>query len=402
MAQRSRAWFWIYAGIAIVSSLEMFGKINLLGHAIPLPKAAIAGLLAICVCLPLAWAVAIRWRRVIAPMTIVLLLLALLVGFPKVQELHRTGRGTDQPDCVIVAASHMMRGEWPYQRAEMWTRNPMSCGPGWTALQAPMVTTVGYAGDMIVIWAVSLGALTWVIGWSDTAALLTLLCLSPAFWMAALNGSDFLPFGLAVTALLAVLEKVGQSLPKRMALGALAGMLGQFRIATLLLPAFLARRLGRAAAMAGVLLSLLFEVAFLRWNAASFISDGPLHIAFKATSMHLISTQPLAASIEICLPVLALAVGTVLLAGRFRERVGVVAYFGVIFLIPALLDLVKKHSKYGWNLNMLQYWEGGLWLSACLPLLALLAVSGEGEEPSIERADPIAAADRESLRVSAG
>ena len=383
----SAAWKWIYAATAALSGIGLFGKLTLLQRIIPAPVPLLTALLALGLLAPLFWSVAIRRRMIVAPVTLGLLLVSVVFVFPRVEELHKTGRGTDQPDCVILVANHLMQGQWPYRRAEMWTRNPMSCGPGWSALQAPATRAFGYSGNMVILWSACLLVIISTVGWSDTAALLTLLCLSPAFWLAATNGTDFLTFGLAVTALLAALERAGRSAPRRFLLAVVAGVLAQFRMATLLLPAFLAEKLGRAYAFGAVLLALACEVGFIFWNAPAFIADGPLHIAFKATHLHLFSTHPLLASIEMSVPALLAAAVIITASTRIRDRVSIAMYFCAVFVIPSLLDLIGKSYAYASYTDVLQYWEGSLWLSGCLPLFAYLAVMAADRAPGTVSVD---------------
>ena len=365
---------WAYILIASFSGLGLLAKALLLSRLLNLPVLVVSVLLAAALCLPLFWAVAFRFRFVLAPAVMLTLLVAFFVAFPKIESLHSSGRGTDQPDCVIVAARNLMSGAWPYQSSEMWTKNPMSCGPGWVALQAPAIETVGYSGNMLLLWAACLVVLGCAAGWSATAGMLALVSLSPAFWLAAANGSDFLTFGIAALALFAALQRFGSTAKVRVPLGLIAGLLGQFRVATLLLPAFLTKWLGRKMAFVATLFSLGIEAGFIVWNAPGFIADGPLHIALKLTNHHIFSTQPMLALLELLVPLMVVASALIFFTGRIRPKFNLVLYFAVIFILPALLDLPKKKHLYGNYTDMLQYWEGALWLSACLPLFAFLLV----------------------------
>jgi hypothetical protein len=367
----------LFIGTALLSGVGLFGKSVLIAHLLHAPLWLVTLLLAVALCLPLASPLAMRFRRILAPLVVMALLFASLFVFPRMEALHSTGRGTDQPDCVIVAARHVMSGTWPYDRAQMWSGNPMSCGPAWVAIQSPSIALMSYSGNLVTFWAVCLGLLTLSIGWSATAACLSLLCLSPGFWLAACNGSDFLTFGIATAALFATLRRFRSKPAARVALAIAAAALGQFRAATLLLPAFLTGWLGRRTAFLSGLLSLCVEAGYIVWNASSFVADGPLHIAVKLTNHQLFSKQPFLTSIELTLPVLAVA-GLVILLPKLHGRAGLLTYFSVIFILPSLLDFTKKKQMYGTYINMLQYWEGALWLCACLPLFALLFVDRSG------------------------
>jgi hypothetical protein len=380
----------LYVGTAMLSGVGLLGKSALIAHLLHSPVWPVALLLTAALCLPLGRRFAIRFRHILAPLVIVAILAASLFVFPRMEALHSTGRGTDQPDCVIVAARHVMSGTWPYHRTEMWSGNPMSCGPGWVAMQSPSIALAGYSGNLILFWAICLGLLALSIGWSATAALLSLLCLSPAFWLAACNGSDFLTFGIAAAALFAILRRFHSNPAARVATAFAAALLGQFRVATLLLPAFLTKWLGRKSALAAVLLSLIVEAGYILWNAPSFIADGPLHLAVKLTNHHFFSTQPLLASLELTLPVLAAASFVIFLLPKVHGLRGLLGYFSVIFILPSLLDFAKKKHLYGTYTDMLQYWEGALWLCACLPLFALLLTSGPGGKPERAEQQPAA------------
>jgi hypothetical protein len=137
-------WRALYLAIALLSGVGLAGKIALIRKVLPLPTPAVVMVVGVAICLPLLWPLALRFRFVLAPLAITGLLFAPLVLFPKVQQLHSVGRGTDQSDCVIVAANELTAGHWPYQQDKMWSHNPMSCGPGWVAAQAPLVKTLGY------------------------------------------------------------------------------------------------------------------------------------------------------------------------------------------------------------------------------------------------------------------
>jgi hypothetical protein len=321
------------------------------------------------ICLPLCWPLALRARRILAPLTLLGLVVTSLVVFPKIQQLHSIGRGTDQPDCVIVAANAMMSGEWPYQREKLWTHNPMSCGPGWVAIQAPLVRAAGYRWDLIGLWTVSIVVCVWAQGWSAVSALLSLLCICPGLWLAAANGTDFLPFGVALAALVAAIGKLRR---RSVVFVAVAGALAQFRFPLLLLPAFFAKQVGRAAAMWATTLAVISQLVLLVWRPGSYIADGPMFVFSKLVGTHLFSLRPALACIELGVPALLAAFVISVYEERFQYRWSLLSYIYLIFLPPAFLDLWHKMALYGDPFKALGFWEGGVWVLAGLPLTAMM------------------------------
>ncbi len=374
----------LYLSAAVLSGAGLLGKIGLVRHLLPLPLPLLACVVGLGICLPLLWPVALRFHRVLTPLALLGLFGVLLVVYPKVHGMHAIGRGTDQPDCITVAADGMVAGQWPYQREKLWSHNPMSCGPGWVALQAPVTEATNYSWNMAAIWAIALAALVWALGWESASGLFTLVALSPGLWLSAANGTDFLTFGISVAALFAVARRLGHShkvLENALGLGTvllvlLLSLVAQFRAPTLLIPAFFTRQIGRAAAIWATALALLMQVAFLLWNPSSYIADGPLHILYKLTSSHLLSSQRMVGSLEATLPILVIALLVIVWQSRSRFDWSLLLYLSMIFFVPAVLDLIKKVHLYGAPMRVLEFWEGGMWISACLPLAALMLVVG--------------------------
>ena len=361
----------LYLLTAIASGLGLLGKIALVKRLVPLPSPMLLLLVVAGMLLPLAAPYALRFRYVLAPLVAVILVATFSIIFPKVQQMHSIGRGTDQPDCVIVAANGMMAGQWPYQRDKLWSHNPMSCGPGWVALQAPIVKSAGYPTNLVAVWSISLLTIFLAAGWDTTASLLTLLGLSPGLWLTAANGTDFLSFGIAVAALTAAASRVQK---KKLLFILAVGLVAQFRLPTLLLPVFFTRQIGRFAAILSTVFALGCQVAFLYWNAGSFIADGPLHILFKLTNAHLLSTDRSLAAVEITLPILCAALVVSYLETLLKLRYSLLLYLSALFFLPAILDLARKVQLYRTPLKTLAFWEGSMWISACLPLVALAFV----------------------------
>ena len=257
----------------------------------------------------------------------------------------------------------------------------MSCGPGWVALQAPVVRLLGYPADMALIWAVSFAALSVALGADMAAGVLVLMCLAPSTWLALANGTDFLPFGVASIAIFASARRWGSRAALASVVALAACLVDQFRITTLLLPSLLATFTGEVLAGASVLLALAVELYFLFWNPSLFISDGPMHVLGKVVGLadvRAISTGAQSPWLLAALLVVPILLGFVLLRLALRywiwERV-TAACFALLFVGPALLDFRQKWISGTGPLNALQSWEGGMWMMAVVPLVALFAGS---------------------------
>jgi hypothetical protein len=361
----------LYIAVAVASGLGLIGKVDLVRRILPLPQGLTVALMAVSFLLPLACLLALRARRFIALVALALIAVSSLVIFPRVHDMHSQGRGTDQPDCIVVASHAMFEAQWPYQRDKLWSHNPLSCGPGWVALQAPAVVTAGYHWNLIVIWAISLLAILYTQGLETTAGLLTLLALSPGFWLAACNGTDFLTFGIAFTALMASSQILGR---RPLLFILISGLLTQFRIPTIILPALLSDRVRRRTALGAVLFAGLTQIVFIVWNVRSFIDDGPLHIIAKAAKSHVVSETPFIASLELLVPICCFSLLAVFVSRKVNALVLVSSFMTLIFCVPALLDLPRKYASNGSIKTALTFWEGGVWISALLPVASYVLI----------------------------
>ncbi len=361
----------IYISVAVLSGLGLIGKMSLLRELLPLPARALELIIAIGLALPLLWPVAIRFRKIVSVAFLVALVGVFLGIFPRVERMHSQRRGTDQPDCIIAASQSLMTAQWPYERAKIWSQNPLSCGPGWVALQAPAVLVAGYRWNLILCWAFAVAAIIGAVGWSSASALLSLLALSPGLWLAAANGSDFLTFGIAITALYLASEKFRTVKFVNIVLLALVA---QFRFPTMLVPAFLCKKIGRKGVIWASALALGCQLIFLFWNAKGFIDDGPLHLFYKLTNSSALSTNPWVVSVEVIVPLMVAILAVVVFEQRTPWRWDLLAFFGVVFVAPAVLDLVTKYHLYGSMQKAWGFWEGDLWICGCLPLAAAMLV----------------------------
>ena len=165
---------------------------------------------------------------------------------------------------MVVAARELAAGHWPYRRDLFWSHNAMSCGAGWVALQAPVVVGLGYSWNLVALWALSLGVITWGLGAQRGAAFLGLLAVCPGVWLLASNGTDFLTFGMALAATVVLARRLRRG---RLILVLLLGLISQFRVPTVLVPALFTRLVGKTAAAWAVALAVGCQVALLFWNA---------------------------------------------------------------------------------------------------------------------------------------
>ena len=361
----------VYLGVAVMSGAGLLGKIPLLHSLLPVPARALELFAVLGLALPLLWPIALRFRKTVATAFLIALAGVFLAVFPRIERMHSEGRGSDQPDCVIAVSHSLIGAQWPYERGQLWSHNPLSCGPGWVALQAPAVQVVGYRWNLMVIWACAVGAIIGVVGWSSTSALFSLIALSPGLWLAAANGSDFLTFGIAIAALYVASER---TVAFRFVKVILLALVSQFRFPTMLAPAFLRKQIGRAGVIWASVLALGCQSIFLFWNTKGFINDGPLHLLHKLTNSSALSMNPLVVSAEVILPLAVAIVAVVVFEEHTRWRWNLLVFLGGVFFLPAILDLVAKYHLYGTVPRALEFWEGGVWICGCLPLAAAMLV----------------------------
>ncbi len=359
----------LYLFVAVFSGLGLLGKASLITHLLPVPRVLVYPAVLIFILLPLGWPLALRARRFVAPFVCLGILCASVLIYPRMQALQqRTGRGSDQPDCVIVAAKGMAAAEWPYDTAKLWTHDPMSCGPGWVLMQTPAIVTVGYRWNLVALWLVALLLLRSVLAYEAVAGLLTLVGLSAVTWVTASDGSDFLPFGILLAALFLVVQRSSRF---SVVVLVLVTLVIQFRFPMLILPIlfFPYRRIREAVIVSCV--AFCFQIFFLLWQPQAYIAGGPLHLLYKLTHTHLLAVSRWSATMEVS-AVFALMVSAALLVRRFIKSPWIAfAYVLALTVLPAISDLVHKRHEFGSLLSAFGIWEGANWMSGCLPLAAL-------------------------------
>jgi hypothetical protein len=374
-ASHSVAMYW-YVAVAFLAGLGLLGKAQLLARFIHLPLWLVVPLVGLSPAMSLFWPLAYRWRAVLGPTVGLSLAMSFLFIFPRVQDLHKVGRGSDQPDCILVASHRIENGLWPYVASEMSSGNPLSCGPGWVILQAPAVDLLNYSWNLILCWAMCIAVLGYRWGWQRTAALLTLLGLSVGTWLCAANGSDFLSFGIVlVTFWMAVepgTQRRGWLLTSVLTI--LLGLLVQFRIPTILIPAFSLRRFGRLPSITAFALALVSVALFMVWNPWAFIHEGPLHLGVKLLRTAVLSDHAAVAVVEVVVVAVAGFLLTALFVRRSDSGYSLLVFLALVFLLPAMQNLLIEYKQRGSILNGFQFWEGGMWIETLVPLAAALLV----------------------------
>ena len=373
LARKSRIGFALttYLALAGVGGLGVLGKVNLL-HAVSADvRPLILVFLSVWISSALLWRVALRFRHILAPVVLCGLIGCPLLVFPHILKMHATGRGSDQPDCIIIVSDKLAHREWPYDSSQVWSHNPLSCGPGWVALQAPLVQAFSYQWTLVVVFVITLIVLARGSGWDHTAALLALLSLAPGLWIAACDGTDFLPFGFCVAAIYAV---TARSERRSLTFTFVLSLITQFRVTTLLLPAVLSKRIGKVPAIAASAIAITTEAAFLSYAPARFVHDGPLHILSKSIGKDFSQGSPIYLIFSFVFFAIVFTMIAFRVARRFTSGTLLLCYMLCIFAVPALINLVATWRHYGLTVSSLGLWEGGNWMVGCLPLSALLLV----------------------------
>jgi hypothetical protein len=365
----------VYVTTAILCGLGLLGKLELIGVAFHLHGVPTVLVLFATVFAPMLWPFAIRFRAICTPLFLIGIAGVVLFVYPYVRQLHKVGRGSDQADCVIVAGNQMLKGHWPYDRTLLWSHNPMSCGPGWSALQAPTTGIAGYQATILLIWLCALVALVQQIGWQRASAILSIVFLSGGVWLALANGSDFLSFGICILALAIVYDSSEKA---SLMLNILIALVVQFRAPVVLLPMFLKEGKGR---LSRILLSIIASATFgvfLLWKPRQMVVDGPLFLFRKLPPYGQAPHHPIAVWSTFVLLFVGGLLFCVWLSDRFAGLWPTLIYMLAVFGLPALVSLVEKVGKAHSLIGGLRDWEGGMWLLACLPLAAGLFVRDSG------------------------
>jgi len=372
-----------YVFFAILSGIELLGKLDLIADLTHIPRAIVTAVVLVSILAPLSSSLLMRFASLFGPLTFIGLIVCFLVVFPRVQDLHHIGRGSDQADSIIVTGASLLKGEWPYQRDKLWTHNPPSAGPGWVALHAPFVRAFGYGATLGIFWTAFLAAFVRQKGWRRANEYMTLLGFCPGVWLAASNGSDWLTFGGAVVSIfiLSTADKAGG-----VAISVLNGLICQFRVTTLILPLLANRGRIGTFGLLSFFIGIFCYAGFLVWNFTGFVADGPIAIFEKAFGFSLM-VLPRITFLLATLAVIAATIVTAMVVARSWGGVGAtVVYLAITTTVPAILNLQQHVTSQGFIAG-LGTWEGCMWLLGFIPLLALLLINdfANGNEAAAAR-----------------
>jgi hypothetical protein len=388
---------WLYVGSAVLTGVAVLGKAPLIGSVVPVSTGVIYVVCAVSCLGPLLYRRFLRMARVLAvPIVVAVWFTALVVQSRLLDHLHSQGRGTDQGDCISVGAARLLHGSWPYERALMWSHNPLSCGPGWLMAHAPSAV-VGYPATMAALFTCAVAGVYLIHG-SDTAAkFVVLLAITPGFWLAYANGDDFVTFGVMVVAVSALVATDGRR--QRWLATAGAIVLSQFRLPFVLLPAAIPLdsprpseqgRRTRSLAAVATLVSVGLYGAFTWWRPDAMFRDGPFHLLEK--SVNLIGLPGGRVPVYVAFLIVTAVVSAI--AGRVHARYSALAYL-VLTLVPlSVASLCETIATHHGAIDILGHWEGVSWLTAVVAVAAGL-MSGVGPAHSAHRDGAFQRADRE-------
>ena len=374
---------WIYVVSAVLTGAAVVSKANLISSVIPVPAVLIALLVAVASLVPIFFTRILRHARLVAPVVVIgVWVVAVGIQPGLLTRLHDKGRGTDQGDCIAIGASRLVHGEWPYARELMWSKNPMSCGPGWLGLHSPFDAINGYPTAMAMLFTIGIAVVFFVYDYSTAARFVTLMGIAPGFWLSYANGNDFVTFGVLVVAVVALMAS-----PLRIVrmLGVFTAVLvSQFRAPFVLLPAVSLRRVHpdvvgrqRLVPLCAATVSVLVFAVFYVWDADAMVSDGPLHILEKFIEMIGLSGGGPVVAILFVAAVAVVAA----LASRFEEPFGTLIYCSA-FLIPlSLASLISSLASAASVTGLLERWEGVSWLTSLVCIAAGVLVLHRRAEP---------------------
>jgi hypothetical protein len=368
-----------YIVCAVASGVAIFAKIYLVKEHSSSPMlAALAATGVLAFALPVIALFLLRWSTVIAPVSIAAMLAVVVFAAPKIALLHQTGRGSDQGDCIIVAAHRMAAHLWPYDRTAMWSHNPMSCGPAWAILHMPFLTVLTYPLTMFALILLSLAVIAWAKSVLVAMRLTLLLACVPGFWLALADGNDLGVFAILTSAIVAISgnRMIVDNNFILAVVTLLSAMAAQARLPFLLLPIAVlseGERKVQIAGYVGFFLSLAIWIAFYEYNRASFTTDGPADVVDKL--LHSLGG----------VTKLGFAIGAgiaailVLIASRFMRPRAIVLVYLIFVLLPiSALNLVEKVHQNGGLLAGLERWEGTSWVTGVACYAAYLLASNSG------------------------
>ncbi|MGE0726179.1 MAG: hypothetical protein AB7O45_17530, partial [Alphaproteobacteria bacterium] len=230
---------------------------------------------------------AVRWWQVAVAGLVVAALAVSLLVYPQADALRAVGRGSDQDDGLIQAATALVRGADPYG-APSYLGLPLSAGPGLVIAAVPFVAAGFYPGLTLAALALALGLLGRWHGWAAAGAAAVLLGSSLSFWELVAIGSDLVAVGAIFLAIALAIGRVRRP-GAWIALALVAGAAATARLVFLYLPVVwpLARWRGDArAVLLHVALALAAAVALHAGFA--LVADRPyppLHLLGKGAGL---------------------------------------------------------------------------------------------------------------------
>ena len=220
-------------------------------------------------------------RLLASPWTTLALLLGLTaviaVVYPLADGLRNVGEGSDHDDALVLAATRLAEGSWPYG-VRTYLGMPITPGPGWLLLWLPLAA-------MHMVWLVgplALAAWAWAMAkatgtWRASNVALVLLGTSAACWEHLVTGGDYLAIGALATTV--VLMAHGRRLPWSLIAGLalVLGLVATSRVVFLYLPLAAAaalwprdRRVASLVAGLGVAAALGLHAAFYLPNPEAY------------------------------------------------------------------------------------------------------------------------------------
>lgn len=193
------------------------------------------------------------------------------------------------PDALIEPARRLMAGVHPYAGV-LFDGAPISAGPGWIALHAPLVL----AGLVWLIVPLHLWLASRVVARQPPyrgVPFIALMCVMPAFVQMSLVGHDLFAVGCAmVTVTIGMYHQTLRPTRGWILWSLAAAIVGTARVPLAIFTAVLAALVWRADARLGKRVALLSGVALVAihlgvmwWGATSGVWYQPLHVFGRAS-----------------------------------------------------------------------------------------------------------------------
>lgn len=366
---RNLALYGVYVAVTCWSSMYVFA--NHTSHFL-VPAAALL--------LLLLWPVGIlvfgggpHWvHRLLESKAVWMGLLCLLAAVNLLRypaKAHGPDPNTAAPALIDTAAA-LVHGHDPYS-VHLAGDAPVSPGPGWILLLAPLTLT----GLVTLVMPLAAGVCAYLIGqqWARGAGLFVLLVfLQPDLIAMSFVAHDIFAIGIVFAILCILAERWSNDNRLLVVLGILAAAFATSRIPMIALVVILGIGLLRVRKQAGelflavsLLLTLLLHGVFFAWAASAHDYYQPLHIFSRASggSGHSLELVGLAA---------ALAVFAWVLTGmgpRCADWMAAAGLFLTAAFVPiGLGELLSGHLQFS-------MWEGSNYVSMGASLLAAAVIA---------------------------